>query len=132
MQPVKKVLSGNDTRAKSFPRRANPVVGCTLTAALAAIGGKWKLIILYWLAESPKHFAGLQRAMTGISQKVLTQQLRELVSDGLVQRQPKGAVPARVEYSLTDYGQSVLPLVEDVRLWGREHLERLSAATNAK
>ena len=126
MHPVKKAPASNDT-PESLPRRANPVGGCPLTAALAALGGKWKLIVLYWLAESPKHFAGLQRAMPGISQKVLTQQLRELVSDGIVQRQPKGAIPAPVEYSLTDYGQSVLPLVENVRLWGREHLERLTA-----
>ena len=84
MQPVKKVLSGNDTRAKSFPRRANPVVGCPLTAALAAIGGKWKLIIVYWLAESPKHFPALRREMPGISQKVLTQQLRELTSESQI------------------------------------------------
>ena len=62
--------------------------------------------------------------MPGISQKVLTQQLRELAGDGLVRRQPKGAIPAPVEYSLTDYGRSVLPLVEGVRLWGRAHLER--------
>jgi len=127
MQPVKKVPAGNDPRPESLPRRTNPVGGCPLTAALAAIGGKWKLIILYWLAESPKHFAVLQRAMPGISQKVLTQQLRELVSDGIVLRQPKGAVPAPVEYSLTEYGQSVLPLVEEVRLWGRDHLERLTS-----
>lgn len=120
MTSIKKAPSGNYTRT----RRSNPVGGCPLTAALAAIGGKWKLIILYWLAESPKHFADLRRAMPGISQKVLTQQLRELVGDGIVQRQPKGAVPAPVEYSLTDYGLSVLPLLEDVRLWGRAHLER--------
>src|SRR5258708_23655216 len=122
MNSSKTALSGNYTRLG----RPNPVSGCPLTAALAALGGKWKLIILYWLAESPKHFAALQRAMPGISQKVLTQQLRELVSDGIVQRQPKGAIPAPVEYSLTEYGQSVLPLVEEVRLWGREHLERLT------
>src|SRR6185503_19046050 len=128
MHPVKKVLAGNGTRVQSLPRRTNPVSGCPLTAALAALGGKWKLIILYWLAESPKHFSALQRAMPGISQKVLTQQLRELASDGIVQRQPKGAIPAPVEYSLTEYGQSVLPLVEEVRLWGREHLERLTSA----
>ena len=128
MHPVKKVPAGNDPRPESLPRRTNPVSGCPLTAALAAIGGKWKLIILYWLAESPKHFSALQRAMPGISQKVLTQQLRELASDGIVQRQPKGAIPAPVEYSLTEYGQSVLPLVEEVRLWGREHLERLTSA----
>ena len=95
-----------------------------MTAALAAIGGKWKLIIVYWLAESPRHFAGLRREMPSISQKVLTQQLRELISDGIVQRQPKGPIPAPVEYSLTDYGRSVLPLAESVRVWGRAHLER--------
>ena len=62
--------------------------------------------------------------MPGISQKVLTQQLRELMSDGIVNREPKGAVPAPVEYSLSEYGRSVLPLVEGVRVWGRAHLER--------
>ena len=120
MSASKKALSGNDQEHA----RPNPVAGCPLTAALAAIGGKWKLIIVYFLAESPKHFAALRKAMPGISQKVLTQQLRELISDGIVNREAKGAVPAPVEYSLTEYGRSVLPLVEDVRLWGRGHLER--------
>lgn len=119
MSASKKALSGNHERA-----RPNPVEGCPLTAAFAAIGGKWKLIIIYWLAESPKHFAALRKAMPGISQKVLTQQLRELMSDGLVNREAKGAVPAPVVYSLSDYGRSVLPLVEDVRKWGRGHLSR--------
>ena len=105
-------------------RRANPVGGCPLTAALAAVGGKWKLIIVYWIAESPKHFAKLRQLMPGISQKVLTQQLRELVSDEIVRRDPTGSVPAPVEYSLTDYGRSLLPLVESMRVWGRGHLER--------
>jgi DNA-binding HxlR family transcriptional regulator len=119
MSASKKALSGNHERA-----RPNPVEGCPLTAAFAAIGGKWKLIIIYWLAESPKHFAALRKAMPGISQKVLTQQLRELMSDGLVNREAKGAVPAPVVYSLSNYGRSVLPLVEDVRKWGRTHLSR--------
>lgn len=127
MNSVKKAPAGNYTRL----RRPNPVGGCPLTAALAAIGGKWKLIIVYWLAESPKHFAALRQVMPGISQKVLTRQLRELMSDGIVQRQPTGAIPAPVEYSLTDYGRSVLPLVEDVRLWGRAHMERLGSQTDA-
>lgn len=119
MSSIKKVPSGN--------RRSNPVGGCPLTAALAAIGGKWKLIIVYFLAESPKHFAALRKVIPGISQKVLTQQLRELVSDGIVDRQPKGKVPAPVIYSLTEYGQSLLPLIEDVRLWGRTHMEKLAS-----
>ena len=108
--------------------RPNPVTGCPLTAAFAAIGGKWKLIIIYWLAESPKHFAALRKLMPSISQKVLTEQLRELECDGLVLREPKGAIPAPVEYSLTDYGRSVLPLVEEVRLWGRSHLQRADSS----
>ena len=120
MSASKKALSGNHHEHA----RPNPVQGCPLTAALAAIGGKWKLIIVYFLAESPKHFAALRKAMPGISQKVLTQQLRELISDGIVNREAKGAVPAPVEYSLTEYGRSVLPLVEGVRVWGRAHLER--------
>ena len=119
MSAIKKALSGNHQQRV----RPNPVAGCPLTAALAAIGGKWKLIIVYWLAESPKHFAALRKAMPGISQKVLTQQLRELMNDGIVNRDPKGAVPAPVEYSLSDYGRSVLPLVENIRLWGRVHLQ---------
>jgi DNA-binding HxlR family transcriptional regulator len=121
MNGDKKVLLGNSTST----RRANPVTGCPLTAALAAVGGKWKLIIIYWLAESPKHFAALKREMSSISQKVLTQQLRELESDGIIDRVPTGPVPAPVQYSLTEYGRSVLPLVEATRTWGRGHLEHV-------
>jgi DNA-binding HxlR family transcriptional regulator len=106
------------------PRRANPVSDCPLTAALAAMGGKWKLIILYWLAEQPRHFAGLRQLMPSISQKVLTEQLRELVADEIVAREATGAVPAPVIYSLTPYGRSLLPLVDTVRSWGRGHIER--------
>ena len=119
MSSIKNVPSGN--------RRSNPVGGCPLTAALAAIGGKWKLIIVYFLAESPKHFAGLRHVIPSISQKVLTQQLRELVADGIVDRQPKGKVPAPVIYTLTEYGRSLLPLIEDVRIWGRTHMEKLAS-----
>ena len=120
MSLVKTEPLGNGTPR----RRSNPVVGCPLTAALAAVGGKWKLIIVYWLAESPKHFAALRQVVPGISQKVLAEQLRELVADGIVRRRPTGVVPAPVEYSLTDYGRSVLPIVENMRRWGRTHLER--------
>lgn len=128
MDSFKKVPSGNHSH---YPRRRNPVSGCPLTAALAAVGGKWKLIIVYWLAESPKHFAALRQLMPGISQKVLTQQLRELASDDVVQRQPKGAIPAPVEYSLTDYGRTLLPLVENIRGWGNAHIQRMTAPPDA-
>jgi DNA-binding HxlR family transcriptional regulator len=126
MHSIKKVPQGNHA-----PRRPNPVGGCPLTAALAAVGGKWKLILVYWLAQAPRHFAALRQALPGISQKVLTQQLRELVGDGIVHRQPQGTVPAPVVYSLTDYGRSVLPLVESVRRWGRAHMQRLASGSDA-
>ena len=126
MSSRQKEPSGNGTRRQ----RTNPVSGCPLTAALTAIGGKWKLIIIYWLAESPRHFAALRRLMPSISQKVLTQQLRELMADDIVERDPKGAVPAPVVYGLTDYGRSLLPLVESVRTWGRGHIERQQPQEN--
>jgi DNA-binding HxlR family transcriptional regulator len=125
MNSIKKVPEGNHTR------RPNLVGGCPLTAAMAAIGGKWKLIIVYWLAESPKHFAALRQMMSGISQKVLTQQLRELIADGIVRREPKGSVPAPVVYSLTGYGRALLPLLEAIRVWGHGHMEQLSASAEA-
>lgn len=122
MDVRQKAPRGNGARRP----RANPVSGCPLTAAVAAIGGKWKLIIVYWLAESPRHFAALRRLVPDVSQKVLTEQLRELIADDIVCRTPTGTAPAPVEYSLTDYGRSLVPLVESVRLWGRAHLERLA------
>ena len=107
-------------------RRENPVSDCPLTAALTAMGSKWKLIIIYWLAEQPRHFAGLRQLMPSISQKVLTEQLRELVVEEIVHREETGPTPAPVIYSLTDYGRSLMPVVETVRLWGRGHIERFS------
>jgi DNA-binding HxlR family transcriptional regulator len=108
--------------------RRNPVSNCPLTAAWAAVGGKWKLTIIYWLAERSRHFAALRRQLDevsdGISQKVLAQQLRELIADGIVVRERTGAIPAPVIYSLTDYGGSVFPMLELVRLWGKGHIER--------
>lgn len=107
------------------PARRNPVTDCPLTAALAAVGGKWKLIIVYWLAQEEFHFAGLRRRMTSISHKVLAEQLRELEADAIVRRDPRGSVPAPVIYQLTEYGRSLLPLVETVRTWGRGHIDRM-------
>lgn len=105
-------------------RRSNPISDCPLTAASAATGGKWKLLIVYWLAESPRHFGALRQLLSGISQKVLTEQLGELIADEIVEREATGPVPAPVTYSLTDYGRSLVPVVEEIRRWGRGHIER--------
>ena len=119
----KKAPEGNDQR------RPNLVDGCPLTAAQAAFGGKWKLIIIYWLADSPTHFAGLRRQIPDISAKVLAEQLRELIADGIVDRYSSGRVPAPVLYSLTGYGRSVLPIIEATRQWGNHHMRRDTTAS---
>jgi DNA-binding HxlR family transcriptional regulator len=111
--------------------RRNPVTDCPLTATFAAVGGKWKLIIVYWLAQEDLHFTGLQRRMTSISHKVLTEQLRELEADEIVARVPLGSVPAPVMYRLTRYGRTLLPLVEGFRTWGRGHIARMLRARTA-
>jgi DNA-binding HxlR family transcriptional regulator len=94
-----------------------------MTAALAAVGGKWNLILLYWLALKPRRFHELREVMPSISQKVLTQTLRDLEKNGLVLRSALGRrAPLRVEYSLSAHGESLAPVVEAVRLWGHRHL----------
>jgi DNA-binding HxlR family transcriptional regulator len=103
--------------------RPNQVLGCPLTAAWAALGGKWKLIILYWLADAPAHFAGLRRLIPDISAKVLTEQLRELAADGIIDRRPADRIPEPVTYSLSDYGRSVLPVVQATCRWGNGHMQ---------
>lgn len=95
-----------------------------MAAAFAAIGGKWKLTLLYWLAHGECHFAGLRRLGAPITPKVLAEQLRELEADGLVERVVTGPVPAPIIYRLTSYGTTVLPVVEGVRVWGEAHLQR--------
>jgi DNA-binding HxlR family transcriptional regulator len=112
------------------PARRNPVTDCPLTAAFAAVGGKWKLILIYWLSQGDQHFAGLRRLVPSISHKVLTQQLRELEADEIVKRTPLGSVPAPVMYELTGYGRTLLPLVEGVRTWGRGHIQRTLARSS--
>jgi DNA-binding HxlR family transcriptional regulator len=99
-------------------------VRCPLTAALEAVGGKWSLIVLYWLNTKTCRFAELQRLMPSISHKVLTDVLRDLEQHGLVRREVFETVPPRVEYSLSDHGRTVLPLVEAARAWGHVHLAR--------
>lgn len=108
--------------------RPNPLADCPLTAAFAAFGGKWKLTLLYWLAHGELHFAGLRRRAAPISHKVLAEQLRELEADGLVAREATGTTPAPVIYQLTDYGRTLLPIIESVRIWGEDHLRRSRSA----
>lgn len=107
---------------KANPSDGQQPTGCPLTAALNAIGGKWNMICLYWLDAGTRRFNELQRLMPDISHKVLTATLRNLEQEGLVCRTASTEVPPRVEYKISTYGESVRPLIEAVRIWGRAHL----------
>ena len=117
MTTAKKAPGGNHPPVA----RVNVIPGCALTAALAVIGGRWKLFVVYRLADGPRHFAALRRSLPDVSAKVLAQQLRELQADGLVSRERSGPVPAFVHYTLTSHGRSVLPVAEEIRRWGMAH-----------
>jgi DNA-binding HxlR family transcriptional regulator/CheY-like chemotaxis protein len=93
--------------------------GCPVEFTLDKIGGKWKCVILWWLRRGTKRFGELMQLMPGISQKVLTTQLRELEADGLITRQVFQETPPRVEYSLTAYGESLRPITELMCDWGK-------------
>jgi DNA-binding HxlR family transcriptional regulator len=96
---------------------------CPLTAALNAIGGKWSLICLYWLDSGTRRFNELRRLMPEISHKVLAATLRNLEHEGLICRTVYAEVPPRVEYCISSHGETARPLIQAVRVWGREHLE---------
>ena len=98
---------------------------CPVLTTLAVIGGKWKPAILWaLLQEENLRFGQLKKSVEGITQKMLTQQLRELEADGIVNRKVYPEVPPRVEYRVTDYGRSVAPILDEMAHWGLKHRTR--------
>lgn len=93
---------------------------CPITNTMKKIGGKWKLIIIYYLAKDPHRFSELQRAIPEITTKMLTQQLRELEVDQVITRKVYPVIPPKVEYSLTKQGQKLLPIIELLNSWGEK------------
>ncbi|WP_068621535.1 winged helix-turn-helix transcriptional regulator [Paenibacillus tuaregi] len=98
--------------------------GCPVEATLSVIGGKWKIVILWRLARGTMRFNELLRAISPITRKMLTEQLRELESDNLIVRTVYPVVPPKVEYSLSDYGRTFIPVMQSMAQWGLAHLER--------
>jgi DNA-binding HxlR family transcriptional regulator len=95
---------------------------CPVEAAIDVIGGKWKSLILWALRDGTLRFSQLEDGLPGITQKMLTKQLRELEQDGLVARKVYAQVPPKVEYSLTDTGSSLMPVLDLLCAWGLEHM----------
>lgn len=100
---------------------------CGLDAAVAVVGGKWKPLILWALSAHPRRTGELRRELVGVSEKVLTQQLRELERDGVVRREVHTQVPPKVVYSLTPAGRALEEALRPVGDWGEEHLQEISA-----
>ncbi|WGV60070.1 helix-turn-helix domain-containing protein [Brevibacillus brevis] len=99
---------------------------CPVETTLDVIGGKWKGIILYQLLNGTKRFNEFRRLNPGITQFMLTLQLRELERDGIIHREIYKEVPPRVEYSLTDLGRTLEPVIMSMKVWGESYKERLN------
>lgn len=113
-QPVDSPVVTDLSSAQMLP-------ACPVETTLLLIGSKWKVLILCDLAEGTRRFGELRRSVTGISQKVLTNALREMEADGLVRRTVYPEVPPRVEYDLTPLGQSLAPVLAALRAWGEDY-----------
>lgn len=94
---------------------------CPVETTLTLIGDKWKVLILRDLLPGKKRFGELKKSLGKVSQKVLTAQLRDMESNGLVSRKVYPEVPPRVEYSLTELGQSLKPILDAMQDWGEEY-----------
>jgi DNA-binding HxlR family transcriptional regulator len=102
---------------------------CPIEATLNVIGGKWKPMILCLLANDTLRYNKIQQLMPEVSPKMLTKQLRELEYDGLILRKMYPEIPPKVEYSITDFGRTVLPVLKTLLDWGAEYLGKQCIAT---
>lgn len=97
------------------------ILDCPVATTINLIGNKWKLLIIRDLLDRTKRFGELRKSLTGISQRVLTENLRELEKDGLLKRKVFAEVPPRVEYSLTKTGLSLQPVITSMAEWGTKY-----------
>ncbi|MDO3660968.1 MULTISPECIES: transcriptional regulator HypR [Bacillus] len=101
--------------------------GCPVEFTLDVIGGKWKGILLYHMIDGKKRFNEFRRICPSITQRMLTLQLRELEADGIVHREVYHQVPPKVEYSLTEFGRTLEPIVLQMKEWGESNRETLES-----
>jgi DNA-binding HxlR family transcriptional regulator len=105
---------------------------CEVATTLEVIGGRWKAVILFHLMDDTQRFGELRRKLPGVTQRMLTLQLRELERDGVVNRTVYPQVPPKVEYSLTEFGRSLIPVLIAMRDWGRARRATLIAVREAQ
>jgi DNA-binding HxlR family transcriptional regulator len=100
--------------------------GCPVEACVEVIGGKWKGVILFHLLGGTRRFNELQRLIPGVTQRMLTRQLRELEDDQVIERRVYPEIPPRVEYSLTPFGHTLEPVLRTLQKWGMTYLGRIT------
>lgn len=98
--------------------------GCAVEAAIGLVDGKWKSVVMFHLLERTMRFNEIRRQLPSVTQRMLTNQLRELEADGLVERRVFPQVPPRVDYSLTPLGRSMEPILMALKAWGDANLDR--------
>jgi DNA-binding HxlR family transcriptional regulator len=98
---------------------------CPLEMTIDLIGGKWKVLILWNLSLGVLRFGELKRLFPKATQKMLTQQLRDLESSGLISRKVYPQVPPKVEYSLTDFGKTLMPVLQEMNKWGADYINKI-------
>ncbi len=118
-----------DLQNAPIPDPYNPL--CPTRLVLDRIGDKWTVLLVGRLTQGPIRFTALKRSVPGLSQKVLTQVLRGLERDGLVERRVLGTVPRHVEYALTSLGTTLTALLASIRAWSEEHIGEVLAAQAA-
>ncbi|WP_051470095.1 winged helix-turn-helix transcriptional regulator [Fischerella sp. PCC 9605] len=99
---------------------------CEVETTLKVIGGRWKVLIIRELMAGVRRFGELQRTLPGITQKMLTQQLREMEEDGIIHRQVYAQIPPKVEYSLTPLGESLKPILYAMHDWAVQHFSQIN------
>jgi DNA-binding HxlR family transcriptional regulator len=103
------------------PKRFDAKSGCAVEVTLSVIGGLWKPLILFHLFSGKKRFMELTRAIPNATQRMLTLQLRELETDGVILRHVYPQIPPKVEYEISPFGQSLEPILLSLRSWGEEY-----------
>jgi len=97
---------------------------CAMDVTMHYIGGKWKTVVLWYMRKDKKRFSELKKLIPNITEKMLSLQLKDLERDGIVTRKVYPEVPPRVEYFLTDFGKSLIPMLEEIARWGRHLTEK--------
>lgn len=111
-----------------MPVSKKEISPCPIDAMLSVVDGRWKGTILWRLLDQPMRTSELRRSIPGITERMLIRHLQELVSDGILLRHEDRNVPPSVRYSISEYGMTLVPVLEAICEWGRKHLARLGMA----